>query len=131
MKGVFDLLPTIAAVLFTLIGFTLLYAGFFASRATINTNLVYPGFEKLGVIDLTHNAVFCLSENKLLESESLQQKLEECREKLGINYIEVIDIENGNKLVSGKQDGRNSHSDYTNNRHGEGLAQARIYVRTG
>ena len=130
MKGAFNFTPTLIATLLTLVGFTFLWVFFINNITEVNGSLIKPSFEKLTVIDLTHNVYSCLSENNIINSENIQTRLDDCRNQAGVSYIEVLDIETGKKFLSGSQGSPTaSHLIYENIKIEGEVHQSRLYVK--
>ena len=132
MKGIFNDVITIFAVLIFMVGATTSVISLISEMSVVTYGLVKPSFEKLAVIDIAHNLKSCIYE-KGMPREISQKILDDCREKSGASYAEVIDINSlsaaDGKISSGSQaKGQPSHAIYINIQTPEKIRHARLSV---
>ena len=130
MKGTFDLPITMFSVILTVAGITIVFVSLIASVTNVAGGLVKPSFERLAIIDTTHNVEACIFENGPVTIENIQQKISECKEKTEAGYIEISDASTGQKIASAgiKISQAKSHLIYKNIKSGEDVSQVKLYV---
>ncbi len=130
MKGTVDLTMTMFSVLLTMVGFMLIWVAMIGNITNISADLVKPSFEKLAIVDATHNVAGCLSENGLIVWENVKTKLGQCITQTGVEFIEVFDMEEGKRESEGSAaEKASTHTIYKNTKAGNEIHQARIKVK--
>lgn len=107
MKGIFDVPGTMIGVIIFTIGTFLLVAIFIAQIADFHAGITKPGINRINTVDATHLLADCLDKVPI---EEIIEKIEECKSKVAVKYIELVDIETGNKWTRGSQGDGTDHN---------------------
>jgi len=126
MRGVFNLPTTLFAVIIVVMMFIFIWFSFY-NASVLNSELVKASFDKLSAIDATHSVEACISRSS---AEGIRDKINQCKQELEISYIEVSDIETGNRVSTGTANSnRKDHAIYIAIKEGDQTHEARLYVQ--
>lgn len=122
MKGLMNMGPYMFIMIFMIAGVTVLLYGVASNTIEFNTKVVESSISKSNVMDTTKLVKACL-ENSL-------SKLQECRQKEGAVFVNVVDLETGKSFSSGSErNEKETHRLYLNILEGDEIHLGRLYVK--
>ena len=129
LKATIEYGPTMFAVMFFMVGIFIGSYFLLGSLTTVAKDLAKPSYSKLATLDSSYQLVNCLSEKSIITLESLQQKKDDCKQKSGLDYLEIRDVATGISYASGSSVAGTDYTSYSNMKVNGENHQIRIYVQ--
>ncbi len=123
-------IPTIFAILMFMVGTFIIIVSFTSAHNTFTSEVLAPSLKKLSLADGTKVFENCVKENKPVDLtvDLIVNNSDSCREKYGLTFVSITDVENNQWRYGTQNKGQYSHKIFTKIKYGESLTEGIIYA---